>query len=163
IGVFGDYEVIENSPVASPGVLMEPPPIRAAEYFLRRGLESMGIKAPAMRAAILTRPLDDRPSCFYATACERGCPIRANFQTPTVLIPPARATGNLDLRADAQVYQVDMGNDGRAKGVSFVDRKTGQHHSIKARAVVLAASACESARILLNSAGPGHPQGLCND
>jgi choline dehydrogenase-like flavoprotein len=47
--------------------------------------------------------------------------------------------------------------------VSFVDRKTGQHHSVAAKAVVLAASTCESARILLNSKSNRFPDGLANE
>jgi choline dehydrogenase-like flavoprotein len=60
------------------------------------------------------------------------------------------------------VYEVDMRSDGRARGVSFIDRRSGAHHSVRARVVVLAASTCESARLLLNSRGPGFPNGLAN-
>src|SRR6185436_14131690 len=37
------------------------------------------------------------------------------------------------------------------EGVVYIDRKTGAEHRVKARVVVLAASALESVRILLNS------------
>jgi choline dehydrogenase-like flavoprotein len=43
-----------------------------------------------------------------------------------------------------------------------VDKGTGRDNHIRARIVVLAASACESARILLNSRSPKFPQGLAN-
>jgi choline dehydrogenase-like flavoprotein len=90
-----------------------------------------------IRAAILTRPLNGRPPCFFATPCLGGCAIGANFQSTTVLIPPSRKTGNLTIRTDAMVYQVDVDRRGRAKGVSFVDRKAGQHHSVEAGRLVL--------------------------
>jgi choline dehydrogenase-like flavoprotein len=61
------------------------------------------------------------------------------------------------------VYQVDVDRRERAQGVSFVDRKTGQHHSVEAGAVVLAAGACESARILLNSKSSWFQRGLANE
>jgi choline dehydrogenase-like flavoprotein len=112
---------------------------------------------------VLTRPLNGRSACLYATPCIRGCAVRANFQSTTVLIPPARATGRLVVRTDAMVYQVDVDPRGRAKGVSFVDKQTGEHHSVQAKAVVLAASACESARILLNSKSGAFPDGLANE
>jgi choline dehydrogenase-like flavoprotein len=115
-----------------------------------------------MHAAVLTQPLNGRAACFYATPCGRGCSIKANFQSTTVLLPPAMATGNLDIRANALVYQVDLDRAGKAKGVTFVDRVTGEHHSVTARSVVLAAGACESARILLNSKSAAFPAGLCN-
>lgn len=162
IGVTGAAHGLENTPDSPPGVHLPPPPPTAADYFVKRGLEAVGIPVAAQRAAILTRPLNGRPACLYATPCARGCAVRANFQSTTVLIPPARATGNLEIRTDALVYQVDV-HKGRAQGVSFVDRKTGQHHSVTAKSVVLAASACESARILLNSKGPGFPNGLANE
>jgi choline dehydrogenase-like flavoprotein len=163
IGVFGSNEGLENAPNSSPGVLQPPPPPRPSELFVKRGFERMGIPVAAFHVAILTQPLNGRPACIYATPCDRGCAIGANFQTPTVLIPPARETGNLDIRTDALVYQIDIDKGGRASGVSFVDRVTGRHHSVRGKAVVLAASSCESARILLNSKSTLFPNGLAND
>jgi choline dehydrogenase-like flavoprotein len=122
----------------------------------------MGIPVAAIRGAVLTRPHNGRPACLYATACGRGCSIAANFQSTTVLLPVAQATGNLDTRTNALVYRVDVGTDGKARGVSYVDRVTGQHHSVRAKVVVLSAGACESARILLNSKSAQHPNGLAN-
>lgn len=163
IGISGANAGLENAPDSPPDALLPPAPLRANEYFVQRGFESMGIPVAPARLAILTRPFNDRPPCLYATDCRRGCSIRANFQTPTVLLPPARATGNLEIRTHALVYQVDVDQRGLAKGVSFVDRRTGEHHSVRAKAVVLAASACESARILLNSQSARFPQGVANE
>ena len=66
-------------------------------------------------------------------------------------LPPALDTGNLDIVTDAMVRTVNKRADGTAEGVIFIDRKTGAEHRVKARVVVLAASALESVRILLNS------------
>jgi choline dehydrogenase-like flavoprotein len=60
------------------------------------------------------------------------------------------------------VYAVTLGRDGRANGVSFVDRTTGKQQHATARVVILAASACESVRILLNSTSARFPAGLAN-
>jgi choline dehydrogenase-like flavoprotein len=46
--------------------------------------------------------------------------------------------------------------------VSYVDKTDGSEKQVRCRTVVLAASACESARLLLNSKASGHPQGLAN-
>ncbi|MCR5878637.1 GMC oxidoreductase [Phenylobacterium sp. J367] len=94
--------------------------------------------------------------------CGRGCSIGANFQSTTVLIPPALATKNLTVVTNALVYQVDLDAAGKAKGVTYVDRRTGEHRSAVARAVVLAAGSGETARILLNSKSAKFPDGLCN-
>ena len=151
IGVTGQAQGLENTPDLPEGCLLPPPAPRGYEYFVTRGLESMGIPVAAIHGAVLTQPLNGRAACFYATACFRGCSIRANFQSTTVLLPPAMDTGNLRIRTDAMVYQVDLDRSGKANGVSFIDRATGEHHSVKAKAVVLAAGSGESARILLNS------------
>lgn len=60
------------------------------------------------------------------------------------------------------VRRVLTNDEGRATGVSFVDRNTLMEEQVSAKAVVLAASACESARLLLNSSSNQHPNGLAN-
>ena len=52
--------------------------------------------------------------------------------------------------------------NGRATGVSFISKEDRQEYKINGRVVVLAASACSSARILLNSKSAQHPNGLGN-
>jgi hypothetical protein len=64
--------------------------------------------------AILTQALPGRSPCFYATPCGRGCSIKANFQSTTVLIPPAIETGNLDVIGNAMVREVTLDDQGRA-------------------------------------------------
>ncbi len=160
IGVCGGQENLENEP---PSPSAQPaPPMRPSEILLQRGFARMGIQTAAIRAAILTRSLGDRAACFYATPCVRGCSIRANFQSSTVLLPPARATGRLEIQTNAFVSRILMGQHNRARGVEYIDRVTGETHTVEARVVVLAASSCESARILLNSKTPEHPTGLSN-
>jgi choline dehydrogenase-like flavoprotein len=46
--------------------------------------------------------------------------------------------------------------------VTYIDTKSGAAQQVKARIVILAASACESARLLLNSQSGRFPQGLAN-
>jgi choline dehydrogenase-like flavoprotein len=46
--------------------------------------------------------------------------------------------------------------------VSYIDTNTGRENHVRARIVVLAASACESARLLLNSKSTRFPKGLAN-
>jgi choline dehydrogenase-like flavoprotein len=162
IGVTGRAERIENLPDSPAGCHLPPPALRANEIFMERGFASMGVKTAAMRMAVLTQPLNGRPACFYATPCGYGCSIRANFQSTTVLLPAAIATGNLSIRTNALVHRVELNAGGNAKGVVFVDRKTGQRHEARAKAVVLSAGAAESARILLNSRATGFADGLAN-
>jgi choline dehydrogenase-like flavoprotein len=186
IGVFGSNEGLENTPDSPPGCLLPPPAPLVSDLLLAQRAKRLGIAAIPGHKAVLTRPLDfrnsparlhpgnvtaqriladdmrSRAACIWATPCARGCAIRANYQSTTVHLPPALASGNLDITTDAMVYEVTLGRDGRANGVSFVERTTGRQHHAAARVVVLAASACESVRILLNSRSAQFPEGLAN-
>src|SRR6185436_1743556 len=167
IGVSGAAPArgLTNTPDSPPGCLLKAPPPRAFEMFYERGFRAMGIPVVPMHGAVLTSPVEEmngRNTCVFATPCGRGCAIGANFQSTTVLLPPAKATGNLTITTDALVYQVDLDGAGKAKGVTYVDRVTGEHHSVTAKAVVLAAGSGETARILLNSKSSAFPNGLCN-
>ena len=52
--------------------------------------------------------------------------------------------------------------EGEATGVSYVDTRDLREYQVRAKVVVLAASACESARLMMNSKSPRHPNGLSN-
>ena len=79
-----------------------------------------------------------------------------------MLIAPALKSGRLTLLTGAMAREVTLGKDGRASGVTYIDKATGGDRHIEARVVVLAASAFESARLLLNSTPSAFPHGLAN-
>ncbi len=85
---------------------------------------------------------------------------------PTRVLSPMRdalASGRLDIRYDMVARRVLTDESGRrAIGVEAVETRTGRSHTFRARSVVLCASPIESVRLMLNSAGPQHPQGLAN-
>lgn len=162
VGVCGTNTGLDDMPDSSPGVLQPPPRARVPELLVAAAAKKLGIPAAPMHRAILTRPLDDRSACFYATDCGRGCSIGAAFQTTTSLLPMARATGKLDIITDAMVKSVDTDEQGKVNAVTYIDRQTASPVTVSARVVVLAASACESARILLNSSNSHFPRGLAN-
>ena len=160
VGIFGSKEGLENNPDSD--YFLPPPKPRAYELLLARGAKKIGLPAIPARMAILTKSLNGRSQCIYATPCGRGCALRANFQSTTVLIPPAIETGNLDVLSNAMVREVTLDAQGRANGVHFIDKQTGEEQHIRARTVILGASACESARILFNSRSERFPTGLGN-
>tara|TARA_R110002020_G_scaffold316899_2_gene532251 strand:+ start:17090 stop:18799 length:1710 start_codon:yes stop_codon:yes gene_type:complete len=160
VGLFGTSEGFENEPGSPPGVLQPPPPMRSYELLVQAGFASLGIPSKMAPTAVLTRPLDGRQACFYATNCRRGCSIGAKFQTPTSFIPLALQTGNMVLRTDAMVTRVNTGADGRATGVTYIDKKSDARVEVTARAVVLAATTFETARIMMNSKSAGYPNGI---
>jgi choline dehydrogenase-like flavoprotein len=88
--------------------------------------------------------------------------VGANYQSTTVHLPPALATGNLDIISNAHCREVTLNKDGKASGVVFIDKTTGKETRVNGKAVILAASACESARILLNSRAANGRDALAN-
>lgn len=162
IGVYGANSGIDGHPDSGPGILHDPPKPRIYELLVKAGCDDLGIPCVPARRAILTRPIDDRMACFYATACNRGCSIGAAFQSTTSLLPMAEATGHYTKITDAMVREILVDDEGRASGVRYVDKKERTEKSLSARVVVLAASACESARLLLNSKSDAFPEGLAN-
>jgi len=161
VGVYGSNDGLDNHPDSSPGVLHKPPAPRVGELFIQAACRDMNIPCVPARRAVLTRPIDKRSACYYATDCGRGCSIGAAFQTTTSLLPMALATGNLTIVTNAMVYEVRLDEKGRADGVSYVDKLTGKHEAAFGRSVILAASAGETARILLNSTARS-PDGVAN-
>ncbi len=166
IGVSGGHIGLENHPDSSPGVLHDPPQPRITELLVEAACNDLGIPCIASHQAILTHDMPHekvpRQACFNATDCGRGCSIGAAFQTTTSLLPMALATGNLRIVTGAMATRVRTDASGRATGVEFIQNDV--QRFAPARIVVLGASACETARILLNSRGPdgGPGAGLAN-
>jgi choline dehydrogenase-like flavoprotein len=186
IGVWGTNEGLENTPDSLHGTLLPPPRPRVPEMLIKKHARALGVPVIASRMALLSRKLDAgriakslhpgnpqaqkwtansmeaRLACFWATNCGRGCATKANYQSTTVHLPPALASGNLDIVTDAMVREVSLDAEGLATGVYYVDKKTKKDVHVKGRVVILAASGCESARILLNSKSPRFSNGAAN-
>ena len=159
IGIFGTNEGFRNEP---DGFFMPPPPPRCYELLSRDGARKLNIPCVPSRMSIITRDLGDRPACHFCGECARGCAVHSNFSSPSVLLPPAMKTKRLTMRTNAMAREVTVDANGLANGVLYIDRRTGRENHVGARIVVLAASACETARILLNSKSSKFPQGLAN-
>ena len=186
IGVFGSIEGLENTPDSLNGTLMPPPKARAAELFALKHAKKLGIPFIPIHRAVMTERLnskkipkwlhptnpkaqatlaqemDQRLACFWATPCGRGCSIKANYQSTTVHIPPALASGNLDIITNVMARIVETTSSGKATAINFIDKTTGRDYSVKGRVIALAASALESVRIMMNSQSFHHPDGIAN-
>ena len=159
VGIFGSHEGLPNEP---DGVFLPPPRPRCYELLVKQACDELDITCIPSRLSILTRQLNGRPACHYCGQCNRGCSVNANFSSTNVLLPPAQATGRLTMITNAMAREVTVDADGLATGVSYTDKTDGSDQHVEASVVVLAASACSSARILLNSKSPSFPQGLAN-
>ncbi|GBF20587.1 fructose dehydrogenase large subunit [Arenibacter sp. NBRC 103722] len=161
IGVFGTNEGLPNDP---DGFFLPPPKPRLHELFYIRGARKSNIPVYPSRMSILTKMInEDRGICFYCAQCSRACMVYADFSSETCLIFPAQKSGGqIDLFLNAMVREVTTNQEGKATGVSYINKEDRKEYKLKGKVVVLAASACSSARILLNSKSAQHPNGLGN-
>ncbi|MDB5010181.1 MAG: family oxidoreductase, partial [Mucilaginibacter sp.] len=162
IGIYGTVEGLENEP---DGIYLPPPKPRLNELFIKKGATKAGVKVITGRGSVLTEALPgnkDRNACFYCGQCGRSCKIYGDFSASSCLVIPAIKTGNLKVIPNAMVREVTTGPDGKATGASYVSKGDLQEYHVSAKIVILGASACESARILLNSKSAQHPAGLAN-
>ncbi len=161
VGVFGTKENLPNDP---DGFFLPPPKPRLHELFYINAARKSNVKVIPSRLSILTKRINnERGVCFYCNQCARSCMAYADFSSGSVLIFPAQKNGGqIDLFVNSMVRTVTTNNEGKATGVSFIDKEDNVEYKLKGKIVVLAASACSTARILLNSKSKQHPNGLGN-
>ena len=160
IGVFGTKENIFNEP---DGFFLPPPKPRLHELFYIKGARKSGVTVIPSRLSILTKRINNtRGVCFYCGQCDRSCSAYADFSSSSCYVIPSLKGGMVDLYTNSMVVEVKTDKNGRATGVSYINKENGREYSIRGKVVVLAASACSSARILLNSKSKAHPNGLGN-
>lgn len=162
LGVYGSVEGLENDP---DGIFLPPPKPKLSEILIKEGAKKAGVKVIAGRGSVLTEALPgnkDRGACFFCGQCSRSCRIYGDFSSSSCLVIPAIKSGNLKVITNAMVREVTVGKDGLAKGVSYISKDDMLEYQVEGGIVILAASACSSARILLNSKSATHPNGLAN-
>jgi choline dehydrogenase-like flavoprotein len=159
IGVFGTKENLAGAP---DGVFLPPPKPRCTETLVKKACDQLNITCIPSRMAILTKPVNGRAPCHYCAQCGRGCISASNFSSSQVMIPPARATGRFTMIPNAMAREIIVSKDGKAQAVSYIDKTTRTEMRVHAKAFVVAASACETARLLLNSRSTLFPNGLAN-
>lgn len=160
VGISGQREGYEQLPDSR---FLPPMKMTCGEQKARTKVKQMGRGFTIGRVAVLTRQHKNRAACHYCGPCERGCQTNSYFNSPGCTIPYAEATGKFTLVSDAIVRNVQMGDDGKAKGVLYFDKATKTPHEAKAKVVILAASTLESTRILMNSADNRYQNGLGNE
>jgi choline dehydrogenase-like flavoprotein len=161
IGVFGSKEGMMNEP---DGYFLPPPKPRLHELYYIKGARKAGVKVMPSRLSILTKRINsDRGVCFYCNQCSRTCSVYADFSAGSCLIFPAQKNGGqIDLFVDSMAREIITDDEGKATAVSYVSKEDRQEYQLRGKVIVLAASACESSRLLLNSKSKQHPNGLGN-
>ncbi len=161
IGVFGSNENLPNDP---DGFFLPAPKPRLHELYYIKGAKKANVPVYPSRLSILTKRINnERGVCFYCSQCNRSCSIYADFSSGSCLIFPAQKLGGqIKLFTDSMVREVVTDASGKATGVIFINKKDRKEYKLNAKVIVMAASACSSARILLNSKSKVHPDGLGN-
>ncbi len=159
IGVTGTKEGIRSAP---DGIFQKPPAPRVHERVVKKACDKLKIPCIPSRMAIITKNHNGRAACHYCGQCGRGCVTASNYSSSQVQIFPAMKTGRVKLINNAMARELITDDSGKVVAVSYIDKATRTEKQIRCRSVVVAASACESARLLLNSKSSRHPNGLAN-
>lgn len=160
VGISGSYEGLPQLPDSK---FIPPMRLSCGEMVAKEIVEKkFGWKLIIDRSANLTVPLNGRPACHYCDQCGRGCFTASYFNSPSVTLPAAARTGRFHLVSDAVVSHVIMNAEGKASGLVYIDRTTHAAREVRGKTIVLAASALESTRILLNSRSRRFPNGVGN-
>jgi choline dehydrogenase-like flavoprotein len=141
---------------------MAPNPPMYGGSLLAEGARSLGYHPYPFPQAVNSRRFDGRPRCNSCGYCSGfGCPINARGGAAVSFLHHALRAG-ARLRPRCFVHRIDVSRDGRhVRGVSYLDRH-GRRRRERADIVILAASAIETARLLLLSSTSAHPRGLGN-
>ncbi len=116
------------------------------------------------RVAHLTVPHNGRGQCQSRNKCSLGCPYNAFFNSTTVTLPAAEATGNLTIRPYSIAHSIIYDEaQGKATGVRLIDSESGEMMEYFSKIIFCNASTLSTTRILLNSTSSRFPNGMGND
>jgi len=147
-GVSGDATANPFEAARKKGYPNPPHPPKVSGESVAKGARALGYTPFPTPMGINSRPYDGRPKCLYGGACQQfGCPIHAKATPLSVLIPKAMATGNLDLRPDAMVFDLSVDEGGRVRAARYLDG-AGNAHQVRARQFVVAGGAIGSPHLL---------------
>ncbi len=125
--------------------------------------ERLGLHSIPMPRAIIPYNALGRKACSYSGFCgSYGCATGAKSSSRAALLDSALRTGHCEIRPESMVTYIQSDNNGKVTALQYRD-KTDRIHSVDARIYVVAAQAIETARLLLISKGPKHPDGLANN
>ncbi|MFN7950715.1 MAG: GMC family oxidoreductase [bacterium] len=166
LGVQGDLArmpatTLAQAPRTRPFAMPPNPPMYGGT-LLAEGAKRLGYHAYPFPMAVNSREFDGRPRCNSCGFCSGfGCPILARGDAAVSFLHQALLAG-AELRSRAFVQRIETSSDGkRATGVTYRDERGREEH-VSADVVILAASAIETARLMLLSATAAHPDGLGN-
>jgi choline dehydrogenase-like flavoprotein len=158
IGVAG----VDGDPAYPEGLsyAMPPHPLGKAGRRAAQAANDLGWHWWPGSNAIVSHKHKTLEPCARWGTCEFGCPEGAKASFDLIYMPQALKAG-AKLTTGARVRKILTDDSGLASGVAWIDRD-GAEHVQPADAVVVCANGIGTARLLLLSDGPGHPDGLAN-
>ena len=163
VGVSGDAAPHRNKGDRSRDYPMPPLPDNTEATVLRRAADHLGWSTGPVPMLINSEPRDGRGRCGQCGECVGfPCPTDAKNGPYNTLLPRAAQTGNLTVAQQARAVRILTDTRGRVTGVRLLDTVSGGTTEVTAGHVVVACSAIETPRLLLNSVSDRHPNGLGN-
>ncbi len=129
----GVASTVQNRPSNPDGEYLPPMKFRCCDHIIQKGGEKIGMPFLPDRCAQLTVAHNDHPPCHYCGNCSQGCDVGSFFSPTWFTIPDAEKTKKLTLLTNALVRSVLVDEDGKAKGVAYVDRETKREVEVYAK------------------------------
>ncbi len=133
-----------------------------ASELLDNACKKLKIEIIPMPRAILSKPFENRNSCYYSNFCgSYACGSDAKGSSRVALLNKALETNNCKIIDNAKVFYLETKSDKILK--AHYHFKDGKDYSIEADIFVVAAQAIETSRLLLMSKSDSFPNGLANN
>ncbi|KZS75746.1 glucose-methanol-choline oxidoreductase [Mycobacterium kansasii] len=139
-----------------------PHPVSGAAMKLWEGAIRLGIEMRVGPVGIVNGTFGNRPHCMYRGYCLQGCKVNAKASPYVTHLPDALVHG-VEIRANCMASRIELDESGNASGVTYFDEAGSGERRQRAKVVAVACYSIETPRLLLNSAGPRFPNGLCNN
>jgi len=157
-GVSGDPSFDEGAPRRT-SFPMPPVPASYLDKKVAEVLPALGLSLAVFPQFRNTLYYHDRPPCCGNASCIPICPIGAKWDAS---VHAAKAKHlNARLETDAVVTKIDVGVDGRVRGLRFL-RPDLSEGKAKGKLFVIAAHAIETPKLLLMSRSERTPNGVAN-
>lgn len=131
--------------------------------YIEKACNRLGYNVIPTPRAIISQPFNERNSCYYSNFCgSYGCSSDAKSSARAALLNQAIKSGNCTIWPHSKVTKLLSDSKGKISAVVFYDKR-GKKQTVKAKRYVVACQAIETARLLLQSTGEKHPEGIGNN
>jgi paromamine 6'-oxidase/6'''-hydroxyneomycin C oxidase/2'-deamino-2'-hydroxyparomamine 6'-oxidase len=142
---------------------MPPHPYSLPGGLLAESASNLGLRPFPTPLAVNSVPFRGRPACHWCGPCNgHVCPTGARADVVTTLLERPDLRPFLTIATRSRALRLELTRPDHAGLVEWLDLRTRTRVTTRARCVVLAANAVQSAGLLLRSAGRWAPAGLGN-